>query len=245
MRRFPHMWGGGVLCAGCDVFVKQPLICGIYMEITLSLWYTNDITRCTAACNGTIPGRMPMGLSIAKECDTMNITFTERKMTVSDTLKEYAEKKCSKLEKYFGSEPTVQITFSNERGMQTAEVTFAVKGMTFRAQERSSDMYASIDGVVASIDRQIQKNKTKIQKRIRQDSFAKAMPIMTDYRDEEFEVLREKVLDVKPMSTEDAILQMNLLGHAFFFFVNADRQGQHCVVYKRHDGGYGMLVSNA
>jgi len=173
----------------------------------------------------------------------MNITFTERKMTVSDTLKEYAEKKCSKLEKYFGSEPAVQITFSNERGMQTAEVTLVTRGMTFRAQERSSDMYASIDGVVAALDRQIQKNKTKISKRLRADSFAKAMPVMTDYRDEEFEVLRVKELDVKPMSTEDAILQMNLLGHAFFFFVNADRQGRHCVVYRRHDGGYGLLIS--
>ena len=173
----------------------------------------------------------------------MSINFTERKMTVSDTLKDYAAKKCGKLEKYFGSEPAVQVTFSNERGMQTAEITFVSRGMTFRAQERTHDMYASIDGVVASLDRQIQKNKTKISKRLRQDSFAKAMPIMTDYSDEEFEVLREKQLDVKPMSTEDAILQMNLLGHAFFFFMNSERSGQPCVVYKRHDGGYGMLVA--
>lgn len=173
----------------------------------------------------------------------MNFSFTERKMTVSPSTKEYAEKKCAKLEKYFGSEPGVQITFSNERGMQTVEITINVKGMTFRAQERSSDMYASIDGAVASLDRQIQKNKTKIQKRIRHDSFAKAMPIMTDYSDEEFEVLRIKELDIKPMGTEDAILQMNLLGHNFFFFVNAERQGRHCVVYRRNDGGYGMLIS--
>ncbi|MEA5038880.1 MAG: ribosome-associated translation inhibitor RaiA [Clostridiaceae bacterium] len=173
----------------------------------------------------------------------MNIQYNERKMMISDTLKAYAAKKCAKLEKYFGDEPSVQITFSNERGLQTAEITLQFRGMYFRAQERTNDMYASVDGAVASIDRQIQKNKTRISKRIRQDAFSKAMPIMTDYHDEEFEIVREKTLDVKPMTTEDAILQMNLLGHSFFFFINSERGGQHCVVYKRNDGGYGMLVS--
>jgi putative sigma-54 modulation protein len=173
----------------------------------------------------------------------MNMKYTERKMTVSDTLKEYAEKKCSKLEKYFGAEPDVLITFSNERGMQTVEITLTTRGMTFRAQERTTDMYASIDGAVAALDRQIQKNKTRISKRLRSDSFAKAMPIMTDYSDEVFEVVREKELEEKPMTTEDAIMHMNNLSHAFFFFVNSERQGRHCVVYRRHDGGYGLLVS--
>jgi len=173
----------------------------------------------------------------------MNIQYNERKMTISDTLKNYAAKKCAKLEKYFGDEPTVQVTFSNERGMETAEITFQCRGMYFRAEERTTDMYASVDGAVASIDRQIQKNKTRISKRIRQDTFSSAMPIMTDYHDEEFEVVREKTLDVKPMTIEDAILQMNLLGHSFFFFINSERSGRHCVVYKRNDGGYGMLVS--
>jgi len=101
-----------------------------------------------------------------------------------------------------------------------------------------------VDGAVASIDRQIQKNKTRISKRIRQDAFAKAVGTMTDYHDEEaYEIVREKMLDVKPMTTEDAILQMNLLGHTFFFFINSERGDRHCVVYKRNDGGYGMLVS--
>lgn len=173
----------------------------------------------------------------------MNISFTERKMTVSDTLKDYVERKCGKLEKYFGNEPDVQVTFSNERGMQVVEITLNTKGLTIRAQERTNDMYASVDGAVASLDRQVQKNKTKLAKRIHHESFAKAMPVMTDYSDEEFEVIREKELDIKPMSIEDAILQMNLLGHSFFFFVNTERNGRHCVVYKRHDGGYGLLVS--
>lgn len=173
----------------------------------------------------------------------MNFNFNERKISVSDEHRAYAEKKCSKLAKYFGDEPDVYITFSEERGMKNFEVTLSINGMTFRAQDRTNDMHASIDGAVASIDRQIQKNKTKISKRLRQDSFAKAMPIMTDFQDEEFEIIREKELDIKPMSIEDAILQMNLLGHSFFFFINTERNGKHCVVYKRNDGGYGLLVS--
>lgn len=174
----------------------------------------------------------------------MNIQYNERKMTISDTLKNYAAKKCAKLERYFGDEPSVQVTFSNERGMETAEITLQCRGMYFRAEERTTDMYASVDGAVASIDRQIQKNKTRISKRIRQDAFAKAVGTMTDYHDEEtYEIVREKMLDVKPMTTEDAILQMNLLGHTFFFFINSERGDRHCVVYKRNDGGYGMLVS--
>lgn len=173
----------------------------------------------------------------------MKIEVYGRKMTVSETMNAYAVRKMEKLSKYFGDEPAAQITFSSERGMQTVEISFQVGGMFFRAQERTSDMYASIDGAVASIDRQIQKNKTKLSRRIHQESFAKSVGEMTDYHDEEFQLVREKTLDVKPMTIEDAILQMNLLGHSFFFFVNSERKNKHCVVYKRNDGGYGLLVS--
>ncbi len=173
----------------------------------------------------------------------MTINFTERKTNVSDGVKDYAQKKCAKLDKYFGNESSVQITFSCEREMETAEITLENRGMFFRAQERTTDMYASIDGAVASIDKQIQKNKTKILKRIRHDAFESALHEMTDFKDEEFEVVREKQLVIKPMTTEDAILQMNLLGHNFFFFENSERSGNYCVVYKRNDGGYGLLIA--
>jgi putative sigma-54 modulation protein len=127
--------------------------------------------------------------------------------------------------------------------MQTVEITMQTQGLYFRAQERTGNMYASVDGAVASIDRQIQKNKTKLAKRLRQESFVKAMDAMTDYSDESFEIIREKNLDVKPMTIEDAILQMNLLGHTFFFFFNSEKGGAPCVVYARNDGGYGLLVA--
>ena len=173
----------------------------------------------------------------------MNINFTERKMDASGMLREYAEKKCAKLAPYFDDEVSVQVTFSQERGMQTVEITMHTQGLYFRAQERTGNMYASVDGAVASIDRQIQKNKTKLAKRLRQESFVKAMDEMTDYSDEAFEIIREKNLDVKPMTVEDAILQMNLLGHSFFFFINSEKGGAPCVVYARNDGGYGLLVA--
>ncbi len=173
----------------------------------------------------------------------MNITFTDRKMDSSGLIREYAEKKCMKLAPYFDREVAVQVTFSMERGMHTAEITMQTQGLYFRAQERTGNMYASIDGAVASIDKQIQKNKTKLAKRLRQESFVKAMGAMTDYSDESFEVIREKTLDVKPMTIEDAILQMNLLGHSFFFFINSEKGGAPCVVYARNDGGYGLLVA--
>ncbi len=176
----------------------------------------------------------------------MNINFVERKVTVSDDLKAYAAKKCDKLDRYFGDNADVQVTFSILRGKHNVEITVIHNGMFFRAEEETTDMYASIDGCVASIDRQIQKNKTRLSKRMRQDSFAKAAPIsegMENIPDEEIDIVRVKVVDIKPMTAEDAILQMNLIGHEFFFFSNSDEKGKSCVVYKRKNGGYGMLIA--
>ena len=173
----------------------------------------------------------------------MKIDIYGRKMTVSESMAAYATRKVEKLGKFFGDEPAVQVTFSTERGMQTAEIAFEVRGMHFRAKERTSDMQASIDGAVASIDRQIQKNKTKLAKRLRHESFVKAMGAMTDYSDESFEIIREKTLDVKPMTVEDAILQMNLLGHTFFVYKNSENE-KNSIVYKSKDGNYGIIEIN-
>lgn len=177
----------------------------------------------------------------------MNVKFVERKVKVSDDLKAYTIKKCEKLDRYFGQEAEAQVTYSILRGKHTVEITVSHRNMYFRAEEQTSDMYASVDGAIDSIDRQIQKNKTRLTKRTRQDSFAKAIPISSvveDLPDEQFEIVRIKKLDVKPMTEEDAIMQMNLLSHEFFFFVNSDEGGKYCVVYKRNNGGYGMLLAN-
>lgn len=181
----------------------------------------------------------------------MKINFTERKLTVSDDLKAYAQKKCEKLDKYFGTEAVASATFSIERGRHTAEITVNHNDMFFRAQGQTDDMYASIDGAVSSIDRQIRKNKTRLEKRLRAGAFEKqqlgysAMAgERVEQEEEEFDLIRVKQLDVKPMTTEDAILQMNLLSHEFYFFVNSEENGKACVVYKRKSGGYGMLIAN-
>ena len=175
----------------------------------------------------------------------MKIDIYGRKMTVSDSMAAYATRKVEKLGKFFGDEPAVQVTFSTERGMQTAEIAFEVRGMYFRAKERTSDMQASIDGAVASIDRQIQKNKTKLAKRIRHESFAKTVEAMDDYHEEEFELVREKSVVSKPMTIEDAILQMNLLGHSFFAFRDEENGDAFAIVYRRNDGDYGLIEDEA
>ncbi len=173
----------------------------------------------------------------------MKLNVTERKITVPQEIRDYAEKKCRKLERYFGKEVEVFVRFSTERDLQTVEITLQDQGLIFRAQEKTRDLYAAIDACVASIDRQIQKNKTRLARRLREGTFAKAVPDMTDYRDETFEIVREKILDVKPMTVEDAVMQMNLLGHSFFFFVNSEKKNVPCVVYSRKDGGYGLLIA--
>ena len=174
----------------------------------------------------------------------MTIRFTERKVTVSDDLKAYATKKCEKLDRYFDRDSAAFITFSIERGRHTAEITVQHAGMYFRAQEQTSDMYASIDGAVSSIERQILKNKTRLEKRLRQGAFDKGAAVTEAVAEEnEFDLVRVKPVNVKPMTVDEAILQMNLLGHEFFFFANMEEKEKPCVVYKRKNGGYGMLVA--
>ena len=115
--------------------------------------------------------------------------------------------------------------------------------MIFRAEETTTDMFASVDGAISSIERQIRKNKTRLEKRLREGAFAKGIPAPSEFAEEDFDVVRRKKFDVKPMSVDEAILQMNLLGHQFFFFKNSDDDNVHAVIYKRAAGGYGLIES--
>lgn len=177
----------------------------------------------------------------------MKMTFTERKVSISDELKEYAAKKCEKLDRYFDRDSSAKVTFSTERGRHIAEITVSHGGMLFRASEQTHDMYASIDGAVDSIERQIQKNKTRLEKRLRQGAFDKSaemQKLVSDQAPEDiYDVLRVKEFEVKPMTVEEAILQMNLLGHQFFFFRNSEEDDRHSIVYQRNNGGYGLIIS--
>ena len=133
------------------------------------------------------------------------------------------------------------------KGRQTAEVTVRHSGMVFRAEETTTDMFASVDGMISSIEKQIRKNKTRLEKKLREGAFDKAAAndaSLSEYVEEKYDVIRRKRFDVEPMTAEEAILQLNLLGHQFFFFKNAEEDDVPAVIYKRAAGGYGLIESN-
>ena len=175
----------------------------------------------------------------------MKFTITGKKLEVSEELRAYAEKKVGKIERLFRSgDSEAFITFSRERGRYTAEVTLKNNGMFYRVSETTGDMFASIDSACASIERQIRKNKTRLARRLRQDAFtrtAEETSFATDEPEGELTIVRAKKFYMRPMTREEAILQMNLLEHSFFAFRDQDNGGSFAVVYKRNDGGYGLI----
>ena len=173
----------------------------------------------------------------------MKFTFAEKKMDSSEDLRAYAERKISKLDRFFRNEAEAFVTFSLERGRHRAEITIKNNGMFYRANELTNDMYASVDSGVAAIERQIRKNKTRLEKRLREGALERE--ILPSYEPaeetDEFEIVRSKRFSIKPMSPEEAILQMNLLEHEFFVFRNDEENGAISVVYARKNGGYGLI----
>lgn len=168
----------------------------------------------------------------------MNITIIGRKCTPREDFKERAENKLRKVEKFFGPDATAKITATVEKNQKICEVTLIKKSMIFRAQERSDDLEDALDMCVDSLIRQIRKNKTRIEKKLRDVSFDDVLA--EDFEEDELEVVRSKTVVLKPETVDEAILQMNLLGHMFYMFRNAETD-DICVVYKRNDGGYGLI----
>ena len=175
----------------------------------------------------------------------MTFTFTGKKMDVSEELRAYAERKVGKLDRLFRTESEAFVTFSTERGRFRAEITIRNNGMFYRVSELTSDMYASIDSAVAAIERQIRKNKTRLEKKLRENAFDRSVELLPEEEPEqgEFKIVRAKHFTMKPMRVEDAILQMELLGHEFFAFLNEEEDGAFAVVYKRKDGDYGIICA--
>ena len=179
----------------------------------------------------------------------MKFKFISKKVDLPDTLYAYAEKKIGKLDRFFKNEAEAFVTFSLERGRFLAEITIQSNGMFYRASELTQDMYASVDSGVAAIERQIRRNKTRLEKRLRdgvlqeRDAVPAFMPL-EDEADEEFKIVRSKRFSIKPMSPEEAILQMNLLDHEFFVFRNMDAEDAIAVVYRRKQGGYGLICDD-
>lgn len=177
----------------------------------------------------------------------MKFTFTEKKMESSEELRAYSVRKISKLDRLFKSEADAYVTFSIERGRFLAEITIHNNGLYYRASELTNDMYASVDSGVAAIERQIRRNKTRLEKRLREGALELepvGAYIAEDEPDEEFKIVRSKRFSIKPMSPEEAILQMNLLDHEFFVFRNMDADDAVSVVYRRKQGGYGLICDD-
>ncbi|HEX3026735.1 MAG TPA: ribosome-associated translation inhibitor RaiA [Clostridia bacterium] len=168
----------------------------------------------------------------------MKITITGRKVTLKDRFKERVEKKLEKFERFFDEETEAFVTVTLEKERQTVEITIRYKGMIYRAEETTGDMLYSFDNAVDALMRQIRKNKARLEKRLKEGAFEEA-PEDSDKKSK-FNIVRVKKFAVKPMDFEEAVLQMNLLGHEFFAFLNEETY-QVNVVYKRHDGSYGVL----
>ena len=174
----------------------------------------------------------------------MKFQYSEKKIKLPGNVHAYAEKKVMKLARYFDENAEALITFSVEKNRNNVELTVHGAGTWFRAKESTSDMFASVDAAVATIEGQIRKNKTRLARRLRQDAFTRSVEetsFAPDEKEDDFSIVRVKKFPMRPMSREEAVLQMNLLEHSFFAFRDADNDGAFAVVYKRNDGGYGLI----
>lgn len=173
----------------------------------------------------------------------MNITIVGRKCNPREDFRARAEKRLSKVDKLFGDEAAAKVTATVEKSCHIVEITVTKNGMIYRAEEQADNMLDALDECVDSLIRQIRKNKTRLDKKLHA---AVLDDFFTDEVEEEkdYDVIREKTVALKPQSVEEAILQMNLLGHQFYMFLNADTDEIN-VVYKRNANGYGLLAPDS
>ena len=170
----------------------------------------------------------------------MEILIRGTKLEITDSMKDYVKEKLSKLDKYLVDQKTkANVLVKVHNYLQKVEVTIPLKTLILRAEEEQQDFYAAVDLVINKLERQIRKNKAKLQKRdkskSREFNIDDVIPI-----EEEGNVVKRKKIDVKPMNEEEAILQMELLGHDFYVYKDSDTNNV-CVIYKRKDGGYGVI----
>ena len=170
----------------------------------------------------------------------MNVTIIGRKCNPREDFRSRVEKRLLRVEKLFGEDAVAKVTATVEKNYQSVEVTLNKSGMIFRAEERAENINDALDECVDSLVRQIRKNKTRLEKKLRTSSFDDFNDIDIE-EESDFDLIREKTVALKPQSVEEAILQMNLLGHQFYMFLNSDT-GIINVVYGRKDSGYGLIV---
>lgn len=180
----------------------------------------------------------------------MNYNIRGENIEVTPAIRDYVEKKIAKLERYFTEKPAAQVnvnlkTYTDKKAK--VEVTIPMPNLVLRAEEIHEDMYAGIDLITDKLERQIRKHKTKVNRKMREKGSLNAMfatvndePAIAVEDDNDLELVRQKSFDLKPMDSEEAILQMNMLGHSFYVFTNAETNRTN-VVYKRKDGRYGLI----
>ncbi len=173
----------------------------------------------------------------------MEIIIRGDKIKVTDSMKDYIESKIKKLEKYLTDSEDIRVSISvRVRNFdKIIEITIPLKSIILRSEEKQKDFYEAVDKTISKLERQIRKNKTKIKKQTKTKKEFSYDEIR-DYDSEEEKILKRKKVPVKPMSEEEAILQMELLSHSFYMFINSD-DDKCAVVYKRKNGGYGIISS--
>lgn len=171
----------------------------------------------------------------------MKVTITAKKLTISPAFTDYAvDKLNAKLDRFFPEEAEAKLTLAERREQILLELTVKYNGIIYRAEQSAKDKNDALDVTIDRIIRQIRKQKTKVEKNLRANAFIDLEPD-TVAEEKEYEVIRYKTFNLKPMTVDEAILQMNLLDHAFFMFKNAET-GSVNVVYRREDGNYAVLV---
>lgn len=177
----------------------------------------------------------------------MKINIIGRKITVTDKIRDYAEKKLGKMDKFFKDEPEARIVIGTIKDNEYVEASIYASGMIYRAEVIDVDVITAMDKIVDVIERQIRKNKTRLEKKIKREAINDNVLLSgEDYTEgedvSEFKIVKKKRFAVKPMTPEEAVLQMSLLGHNFFVFKNAENE-QMNVVYRRKDGNYAIIES--
>ncbi len=183
---------------------------------------------------------------IGKGAGVMKVIVTGKNFNVTDALRDTVESKLEKLDKYFSKEAEAKVTLSVEKERQIMEATIPISGTVLRAEEATTDMYNTVDKVVDKLSAQLRKHKTKMERnRLSDYDTIRFENIPADEHVESFEprIVKTKRFPVKPMNHEEAILQMELVGHSFFVFAN-DETSEVNVIYKRRDGNYGLIEPN-
>ena len=171
----------------------------------------------------------------------MKITYTARKVNLRDNFKERVEKKLKKFEKIFSEDATANVVVTLNKNNQTVEITIKDNSMIYRAEKTQLEMNDALDKCVDVLGRQLRKNKAKLEKKLKSGSIDDLFEANVEDIDEvEYKLVRTKRIPLKPVTVDEAILQMNLLGHKFYMFTNVDT-GEVNVVYTRDDGAYGLL----